>query len=470
MNVSKTILRALALGALLVLLGTGASPAEGGLTVSAAGAVRGYTDNSLRVSAPAAGLLTVTVSDQYNLYRTLTVPVEAGEQELTWDGLSDNGKRIGQYNGEYRLRAVLRGTDGGEWTAETGISVTGSRQTLLLALPSSGTLYLADSDWFVELQTVRQDSGDKVYMEVCRADRPDQPVLSRAIPIADEVSFRFYWKGGKRNALGPGDYILTFWCGKNARVRHAFPLRMEEGSAPAAPVGVTGEIMPAEGAGDSELWRLMREPSVVVDIKDTAHQTVYAAPDLKAEALGTLHGQTQALQVLEEPENGWAKIAAFRHEDGQKITGYVPLSRLKVAYPNGPYGLLVDKAAQRLIVFENGERIAELPVSTGLPTDLHPERETTAGVFLTSEHIGDFISERRHYSDVIRYDGGNLLHSAGHRRDGRHCDFTEQLPLLGQKASHGCVRIPPFAVDESGIDSWWLYTHLPYHTRVIVTE
>ena len=48
--------------------------------------------------------------------------------------------------------------------------------------------------------------------------------------------------------------------------------------------------------------------------------------------------------------------------------------------------------------------------------------------------------------------------------------YSRNLPLLGEKASHGCVRVSPFASADCPVNMYWLWTHLPYHTRVIILD
>ena len=40
---------------------------------------------------------------------------------------------------------------------------------------------------------------------------------------------------------------------------------------------------------------------------------------------------------------------------------------------------------------------------------------------------------------------------------------------MGTKASHGCVRIQN-RPDENGLNAYWLWTHLPYHTKVLILD
>ena len=68
--------------------------------------------------------------------------------------------------------------------------------------------------------------------------------------------------------------------------------------------------MPDSESSDEEIWNLMIQPSVVVDIGYTDHQRVYAGPDAESGIIGTFHGQTQALEVLE-----------IRDEEGSVLAG-----------------------------------------------------------------------------------------------------------------------------------------------------
>lgn len=148
----------------------------------------------------------------------------------------------------------------------------------------------------------------------------------------------------------------------------------------------------------------------------------------------------------------------------------MPLSRLKVVEPNHRYGLLIDKAQQTLTVYEFGKPIGTLAISTGLPTAAKPERETASGSFLIESHMESFNMYGMRYQYVMRYDGGNLLHAVGYNNTkANKWDYSQQLPLLGTKASHACVRLAPLS-EGDGLTAFWLYTHIPPKTRVIVLD
>ena len=122
-------------------------------------------------------------------------------------------------------------------------------------------------------------------------------------------------------------------------------------------------------------------------------------------------------------------------------------------------------------VYEGGEKIATLPVSTGKISGIYTYRETPAGAFLTNVRMGaSFAQEYFRYEYPIRYDAGNIIHGVGYTRSGRIRDYDANLPLLGQKASHGCIRVSPFVTEDCQVNMYWLWTHLPYHTRVIILD
>ena len=453
---------------LFVCLGCAIAAADG-FSVIPAGPISGYGENYLMIQTPGAGTLEVTIGDSYAVYRHLTGTVEAGEGQWIWDGLADDGQRIGQYTGTYQLTAEWIGADGASATDSRSVQMEASRQVLLFAIPSSPVLYLENDEvWFVELQLSRSAENGRIRMQVCAAEDPSQVVFTRDIHPKGTDVFQYHWNG-RNAAVTPGHYTVSMWLMGASDRTHMFPLEVRAGKPPVQEVQPTGEILPRNGMSDEEIWAVMQKPSVVVDIRPVAHQKVYQEPSLKSNVLGTLHGQTQALEVL-EVSGKWVRINAWRHEDGEFISGYVPLKQLKVVQPDARYGLLIDKEAQTLTLFEEGRSVTTLPISSGLPAKDRLIRETAAGCFLTGDRLADFTSEGYHYRWCIRYDGGNLIHSVGTKLVNRHSDSTWQNTQLGQKASHGCVRVPRLPMDESGIDAWWLYTHLPYRTRVIILD
>lgn len=428
-----------------------------GLRVKTDSDIIGYAENRLLISAPSAGRITLTVSNRDIVLRTLIFDVPAGESDFVWDGLGAWEERI--MDGTYTLTAVLNGE-----TFSSPVTVGRCRQALLYAFPLQDTIHTNDENhWYAELGLVR---GGTVVMEVRQSGTL---ITKRTREVSDDTPYRFAWTGKNGDSdLPEGMYTLIFYAENNPERNVSFDVTILNDTSPILPVEATGPIIPERGDSDETIWAMMQAPAVIVSVGGaTAHQNIYAEPSKKSTVLGTLHNVSQCVEVL-ALEGDWVRIAAWNHEDGSYTEGYVQRARLSRVVPDDQYGVLVDKQTQTLTVYEYGKPIAVIPVSTGLADATHPFRETAAGSFLTETRIGNFAQSGYRYRYVIRYDGGNLLHSIGYKLINSRMDFTEQLPKLGQKASHGCIRLP---CGDTGLpNAYWLYTHLPPRTRILIIE
>ena len=448
---------------ILLLVPVMAWAEEAGLSVG--GHIVGFGENTLTIKSPFDGQATLRVEDSLNVYRTMSVQVQAGQNTWIWDGLGENEQRLP--TGKSTLTVTITDDSGRVATGETTIQVDKAKQAVIFALSNADTLYLDHADdWQVEVKMVR---AGKLTVDYYRADDLTAPLETRRKNLQGTKIFEYAWDGkinGSR--VEPGDYLLRFYADETPSYARDVLVTVEA-EKPSVSIGITDNLLPERGMSDEEIWKIMMQPSVVLDVSNTRDFEVYSEPGKKAgKKLGTLHGQSQAVKLLEVTEKGYAKIGAWDHEDGSYIEGYVEASKLKLVEPRREYGLLLDKAEQNLTIFREGERIATIPVSTGLVAKGKLIRETAAGAFLLQEHMGDFSEKGYLYSYVIRYDGGNLLHQVGYQKKNDRSDFSDQAGMLGVKASHGCVRLPAAAYD--GINAYWLWTHLPAGTRIIILD
>ena len=238
-------------------------------------------------------------------------------------------------------------------------------------------------------------------------------------------------------------------------------------------------------ADQARIWEAMMQPITVLNVGPTDHVYPLIAPgaDPKdiANLTGQLHGTTQGVHVLEE-RDGWSHIEAFSNDGyrapdrslhdlgGQLIHGWVKTSQLKVVKPYAKIGLLIDKLTQRLYVFRDGVLYTELLVSTGIPTTSQPWNETPAGEYLVDSWVGQFVNGKMLCDLALRINGGVLLHEVPHRLlgDGSR-QYDPYRTYLGQKASHGCVRVQNLR-NKDGVNMAWLWKNLKRNTRVLIWD
>ena len=471
MITGKGLRKLIALAGVLLALGIAfpfcASADEQPLQVSLPKEVRGFVPCQIVIQSPCAGEAVLRLYDSNNnLWRVMHAAVIAGENKVEWDGLGENLEKM--FSGPYRWDVTVTGEDGTERTGSASCTISATKPALVYALPSSETLYTDGSQkWFVEYYVSAEcwvdmevRSGNKVvWTGNMKVENPDGDMYTWTGKIS----------GGK--TIAPGDYTMVFRSRPNPDYSFTYPLHVEEGPCPVYEVAETGPIVPERGMTDEEIWEYMMKPSVVIRTSGTMKQyDIYERPSTASRVTGSLRGATQALEVVEAGER-WSLVRAWTHTNGSACTGYIRTDMLQVVLPATHYGLLIDKLDQTMTVYEDGKVIGRLLVSTGKPEPGNTYRETPSGAFLTHLHWGaSFAQEGYRYEYPIRYDSGNMIHNVGFTRTGRQRDFSDNLPLLGQKASHGCIRVSPFVTEDCNINIYWLWTHLPYHTRVIILD
>ena len=452
-----------------VLLVAAASAETGELAVSLPETVKGYTPCTIEIRSPAAGEAVLKLMDpMQNVWLTRTEQLAEGTNMISWDGLGEFGERM--FAGPYRFLVRMKTADGAELAAERNFEISGTTQTLVYALPSSETLYLEKGEkWFVECFV---SAECLVRMEV--SDAEGKTVYARDVKISKADGECINWSGNLNNTkkIAAGDYTVRMWSKLNPSYVCSFPLTVVDGAPPKREVAPTGPVVPERGMSEEEIWEIMMKPSVVIDDNGTFRRfAVNSRPKTAGTGTeGTLRCALQGLEVL-DTDGTWAHIRAWRHEDGQPIEGYFLQKRLTVYTPSPHYGVLIDKREQTLTVYRDGHAIGSVPVSTGLVTPGNKYRETPAGAFLTDVHTGaSFAQEGQRYEYPLRYDGGNYIHGTGYTRSGRVRDYSVHQQKLGQKASHGCTRVSVMLQEGCAFNMYWLWSHLPYHTRVIILD
>ena len=236
---------------------------------------------------------------------------------------------------------------------------------------------------------------------------------------------------------------------------------------------------------EEAIWKVLTQPVTVLTGKQREQVRVLARPDADCkDYVGVVTCASQAVHVLERGDT-WALIEAYSSsEEGsavkvfaEQFQGYVRTDRLKEEEVDQTYGIVIDKLQQRLYVFKEGKLFTTMLCSTGFAKNKeHLFHETPAGEFLMVSWVGGFQAETLWCAYGIRINSGILVHEVPSREetDRNGVTFTSYARCeryLGEKASHGCIRVQRQLTPE-GVNAKWLWDNLhrkPY-TKVIIWD
>ncbi len=225
---------------------------------------------------------------------------------------------------------------------------------------------------------------------------------------------------------------------------------------------------PMDYKNESAIWAMLTAPMTVIDGDFRTQVYLREEPSVDSAAIGEITRASQGVHVLEHLDNGWSRIECYSSSFhgsktkawNQLLTGYVETSTLKEVEVRTEYGLVVDKLTQRLYIYEDGKLFDELAVSTGLGTKDEPYNETRSGEYLLYSPTGAFPSEPFLCNYGLRYNDGDLLHEVPHiPRDSGDGDYSRTEHKLGQRASHGCIRVQRKRT-EKGVNMRWIWNNM----------
>ena len=427
-----------------------------------------FARNTVRVHTDTAGTLTLTpVLPDFALPEiAAALPVEAGDTEISWDGLSWFGEPVSP--GALTLKASLEDPSGTVTEAELRIRVLTPLCAAVSCLPAADSFCPAQDDLRIECGLSRKGT---VVLEIASAEEPDRVLRTLTKDAKSTVPVSLKWDGRDRQGqpLPAGEYLLA------ARTA-ACPDRIAAASVELAsePVSlpdvlVTGGIIPPDPEDDEAVWAALTSPAVVG--AGTEGQGLYLMKKKKYAPGGSISCRTAAVNVLEVCDDGWCRVAAWRQAIGEYMEGYVRRDKLTVIAPRLHYGALINKRTQTMTVYRDGRRLGQIRISTGLLSSENQLAATPPGVYLIGSRMKDFQNGGFHYDYPIRLHGDYLLHTIGYKVRNSEKVYTAELDNLGSPASHGCIRMDVRAAgDEGGLNAWWIWTHLGRDTRVIITE
>ena len=200
---------------------------------------------------------------------------------------------------------------------------------------------------------------------------------------------------------------------------------------------------------EAAVWEMLIQPITVLDANQR-HQGLIEA-------------------YSSSPEGSRVKVWA------EKFQGYVETSLLKEVEVDQQYAVIIDKQWQRLYVYKEGKLFSTLLCSTGFynPKKKNPWNETPAGEFLAISWTGDFSLKDEATGEgymickkAIRINDGILLHEVPMVLSKSTGEWTYDNceGYLGEKASHGCIRIQRNYTPE-GVNHEWLWKNLSDGTK-----
>ena len=208
-------------------------------------------------------------------------------------------------------------------------------------------------------------------------------------------------------------------------------------------------------ASDADIWAALTRTMVSVNVGESESAYIYNSTD-NGKKIGSVSGLSQGLNLIEDLDDGWSVVEAYRNEDGAFVRGYIRTNKLRTVEPSNMYGLVIDKAAQTLTVYKNGERIGSCAVSTGLPTVKYLHRETPAGEFITVTRRGTIENSGGYRKYTVRISGNShLCESPTTKKNGK--DYSLMADKLGQKASRGNICLAHDESADGGINAEWIW-------------
>ncbi len=237
--------------------------------------------------------------------------------------------------------------------------------------------------------------------------------------------------------------------------------------------------LPMDITDEAAVWEMITKPITVVDGDSRAQVVIREEPDEDSRGVGVVTCASQGVHVLETLDNGWSLIECYSssfHDSAVKawnmlVQGYIKTDKLKVVEPELDYGLVVDKLTQRMYMFKDGKLFTTLLISTGVANERQPYNETRSGEFLIISPTGGFWSDNMFCPRALKFNDGDLLHEVPYvqRSEGSSKIYSATEPYLGQKASHGCIRVQRKKTPE-GVNMAWIWNNRQMRTKLIVWE
>lgn len=198
----------------------------------------------------------------------------------------------------------------------------------------------------------------------------------------------------------------------------------------------------------------------VIDVGETVPVNIRQQPTGDSKSLGVVYGNLMHVDVVKHLDSGYTEVSTWDYKSMKSISGFVPTKYIKEIELDEKYGVVVKISEQKVYIYKDDDIHKTFSCSTGLDENNY---YTPKGFYRIGDRGGSFYSPKYKQGayNWVRFNYNYLFHSVPF--DENENLIPEEMDKLGQKASHGCIRIPME-------DSKWFYDNIPRGTPVIITD
>ena len=198
----------------------------------------------------------------------------------------------------------------------------------------------------------------------------------------------------------------------------------------------------------------------VLNASEITAVNIRERPTADSKSIGIVYGNLMHVDVIQNLDNGYSEISTWDYASMKDIVGFVPTELLKTVELNEKYGVVVNLSQQKVYIYEDNVLVKTFACSSGLDENYY---YTPKGLYRIGERGDSFLSPKYGQGAYhwVRFNNNYLFHSVPF--DANRNIIEEEAAKLGQKASHGCIRL---SLD----DALWFYNNIPKGTPVLIKD
>ncbi|MDD4569562.1 MAG: L,D-transpeptidase, partial [Tepidanaerobacteraceae bacterium] len=196
----------------------------------------------------------------------------------------------------------------------------------------------------------------------------------------------------------------------------------------------------------------------VLDVNETVPVNIRELPSTDSKSLGVVYGNLMHIDVVKHLDSGFSEVSTWDYNTMKDISGFVQTKYIKEIKLDEKYKVVVDLSEQKVHIYENDSIAKTFLCSTGLDKK---DYGTPKGFYRIGERGDSFYSPKYKQGAYywVRFNNNYLFHSVPF--DENKELIEDEAAKLGQKASHGCIRL-------SMDDALWFYKNVPQGTPVVI--